>query len=125
MRIPRIAAAAAGTATLLAGAAFAQVTPGVVPGESIYVEPIIASDTYHGGYVTEGDAVLLRDAIVALDNDRAMNGSVLTIVADNGTLVANGITTDLAQASRAEMKLKGIHGGTKVFAWFDSFAGGE
>lgn len=125
MRIQRTLAAAAGVAGLLSGyAAFAQGTTAVVPGESIHVRPLIASETFHGQYVTENDASLLRDTIVALDNDRAMNGAVVTVVADHGTLVANGMTTDVAQASRLEMKLKGIHGGTRVFAWFDSPAGG-
>ena len=99
----------------------------VIPGGIIQVQPTTTFDgaSYHGGYVSEQDGALLDDALAELSVDRAMNGSIVTMVASNGELIVNGSTTDVAQASRMEMKLKALHGGTRVVAWFDSFAGGE
>jgi hypothetical protein len=99
---------------------------GVVPAEKIYVQPATSlHGPYHGGFTGENDEFLLNDAIDAIEKDRAMNGSVVTIVANQGEIIANGTTLDLAQACRLERKLKEVHGAKRVVAWFDSPGGGE
>lgn len=119
MKIQRIVTAAAAAAALSTG--FAAVAQDIVPIERIYVQPANpAFGPYHGGYVTDTDAQLLSDAIGALASDRRMDGSIVTMVANNGELVVNGSTTNVAQASRIETKLKGLAGVTRVTAWFSS-----
>lgn len=117
--IAAVAAAVAGTFSVAAPAAQEPVR--VVPGESIYVVP---HGTMHGGYVTDSDAYLLTDAIDALEADRFTRSAILTIVASNGQLIVNGMA-DVPQGTRIETKLKALHGGTRVFAWFDGAAGGD
>lgn len=126
MKIERVALAAAAAALAASLPALAQTTTyevrTVVPGERIYVEPGNGAP-YHGGYMTEADASLLGGALSALDSDRAMDGSTVTMVANNGELVVNGTATDIAQASRMETKLRRLNGGTHVTAWFNTLGG--
>jgi hypothetical protein len=102
-------------------------TAGAVPAERIYVESVYQPrDAMHGGftghYIGEPDSVQVGNALSAIASDRSMNGAVLTVVSQDGDLVANGTTTDLAQATRLETKLKKM-GAKRVFSWFDSPGG--
>lgn len=121
-----LAAAASSPGTILAQSSNEASTAGAIPGERIYVQSEdVSQGPYHGGYMGYAggsDAVLAGQAVGAIATDRSMNGSVLTILAQNGDIVANGTTTDLAQATRLERKLKAT-GAKHVFSWFDSPGG--
>ena len=96
----------------------------LVPSETIYVQPAPSYPMFHGGYMTQQDEILLNDAMRAIESDGATNTAILTMVASNNELMVSGDTTDVAQSTRIEMKLKALHGGTKVFAFLDSWSGG-
>ena len=113
LAITTVAAVAMGAGLNALAQANEPLSSNVVAGETIYVQP------------TEQDSQLKADAFAAMDADRFTSTALLTIVASNGELTVNGNTTDVAQSSRIETKLKALHGRTKVFAWFDSWAGGE
>jgi hypothetical protein len=121
-----LATAASSPVTILAQGSSDASTAGTMPGERIYVQSEdVSRGPYHGGYMGyagEADSMLAGQAVGAIAADRSMNGSVLTIVAQNGDIVANGTTTDLAQATRLERKLKTM-GAKHVFSWFDSPGG--
>ena len=95
----------------------------VVPGEVILVKPAQPYQ-YRGFAVTEKDAALLNEAVAALNAMPDMNGALVVIVANNGRLSVNGLTRTVDQASRIEMKLKSINGGTKVVGFFDNWNSG-
>lgn len=61
----------------------------------------------------------MSDALGALAAARDMNGVVVTVVANNGELIVNGMAT-VQQGSRIESMFKRLAGGTLVSAWFDS-----
>ena len=116
-----LAAAALGASVDAAAQYQGQYDYPAVPLERIYVQPANPpAGPIHGGFITDTDAVLLSDAVGAVDSDRRLDGSVVTMVADHGVLTVNGTTLNVVQATRMEQKLKGLHGGTRVYSWFDS-----
>ena len=120
MKLQHVVMAAAVAATSAGFGALAQDSTrvqasDVVRGGSIHVQPMDDPASQ--------DAILLGDAVRAIESDRATNTALLTMVANNGQLTVNGNTVDAAQSARIETKLKALHGGTKVSAWFDSWSG--
>src|SRR5438045_9653422 len=114
MKIQRIFVA--GALALASGFAFAadvyyQAAPSpaisAVPGERIYVQPMVPNGSpIHGGFVNDSDAQLLSDAVAVLNSDRTLPGSTATVVAKNGELIVNGTVENIADGYRMENRLK-------------------
>ena len=97
--------------------------PAPVPAEPIFVRPNIRNGSpIHGGYVTPSDSILLNDVVLALDSDRQLKGSTVTIIAKNGELIMNGTADNLIQAARMERIAKNTARGP-VTAWFSTSGG--
>ncbi|MGE5616269.1 MAG: hypothetical protein ACM3X5_05080 [Bacillota bacterium] len=127
MKIQRILIAAALASA--SGGAFAadvyyQATPATpaitaVPGERLYVQPIVPNGSpVHGGFVTDSDAQLLSEAVAVVNSDRTLPGSTATIVANNGELIVNGTVENISDGYRLENRLK-RETGARVIAWWD------
>ena len=112
--------AAAAVALAASFGALAQQDKGapVVRGETIVVTvPNV------GGYVTQQDAVLINDAKRALDRDAFTKTALVSLIANNGELTVIGTTMDTAQSTRVIMKLKGVPGTKKVYAFIEPMSG--
>jgi osmotically-inducible protein OsmY len=72
----------------------------------------------HGGAVTPADNALLGQVLSALDSAPHMEGSTVTVVANNGAITMNGSAKDLVQAGRIERIAKGV-AGANVTAMID------
>jgi hypothetical protein len=86
-------------------------------GEPIYVPGVRPGGPIHGGFVAPGDDKLLGDTIAALSAERDLNNINLTIVANNGELIVNGIAKDYAQQARMERIMKRVASGHATFQW--------
>ena len=125
MKIQRIFVASA--LALASGFAFAadvyyEASPSpaisAVPGERIYVQPVVPNGSpIHGGFVNDSDARLLGDAIAVLNSDRKLPGSTATIVANNGELTVNGTVENIADGYRMENRLKRQTGAHVTAFW--------
>ena len=118
MRHLLIGITALAAATSLGALAQEQNEATVVRGETIVITaPAV------GGYVTEQDAVLIRDATRALERDEATKSALVSLVANHGDLTVVGTTMDVAQSSRVIMKLKDVAGAKKVYAFIEPMTG--
>lgn len=93
----------------------------VIRGETIVVQ----SPYMRGAYLTEKDNALLNTAVRALNADKYTNKALLTVIAQDDQLTVIGTTTDLSQSSRVIMKLKGLPGVRKVYAFLDTMGSGD
>src|SRR5437762_881447 len=94
---------------------YADVDAPAYPSGRIYVAPQVApSGAIHGGAVTAADEALLSDAVAAFAADRRLDGSTVTLVANNGELKLNGSAKDEAQATRMEMLAKKVSNGRAI-----------
>jgi BON domain-containing protein len=119
------------TAALVAlgsvGTAFAQpvvtaIEPAPYPGERIYVPAVRAGSAIHGGFVNVGDERLLNDTVAAINSDRQVAQSIVTIVANNGVLTMSGKVKDPQTGARIERIARRVSGGP-VYSFFDSQVG--
>ena len=124
-----VASAAALTAIGGLAPAFAQTTEvyiapaeSAAPMERIYVPAHLPSGAVHGGYVTFEDQQLLSDAVAAYSDDRGLNGSTVTIVANHGALTVSGSAASADQASRMERIAQKVSGGRST-AFIDPMSG--
>ena len=131
MKIRHLVASAAALAAIGGVApAFAQTTTEVyiapaesaAPMERIYVPAHRPAGRVHGGFVTYQDEQLLSDAVGAYSGDRRLDGSTVTIVANNGHLTVNGSAASLDQAARLEQIARQVSGGRST-TFFDSMSG--
>ena len=90
-----------------------------LPREQIFVAPPVIPNgsPLHGGAVTNADQALLGQVLSALDSAPQMQGSTVTVVANNGEIVMNGSASDLVQAGRIERIAKST--GARVTAMID------
>ena len=130
MKVRQLVASAAALAAIGGMApAFAQTTEVYVapaesaaPMERIYVPAHLPAGAVHGGYVTFEDQQLLSDAVAAYSDDRRLDGSTVTIVANHGALTVSGSAKSVDQAARMERIAKQVSGGRST-TFFDSMSG--
>jgi hypothetical protein len=127
MKIRNVLCSAAALATL-AAPAFAQ-TPvyrdldaPAYPVERIYVPGERDHGALHGGTVAPGDEVLLSDVMNAISSDRRIQGSTVTIVANNGELKLDGNARNNEEAQRIEQIAKRVARGRST-AFFSAQSG--
>lgn len=88
-------------------------------GERIYVPAVRPGSAIHGGWVAPEDEQLLGSAIAAIASERDLNGMTVTMVANNGELILNGIAQNPSQAARVERIAKRVANG-HVTSRFDT-----
>jgi osmotically-inducible protein OsmY len=75
---------------------------------------VAPSNAVHTGAETYGDQQLAADVVAAISADRAMSGSTVTVVVQDGRITLSGSVKDIAQAARAEKIARDVTGGRRV-----------
>jgi osmotically-inducible protein OsmY len=88
------------------------------------IDPLhVPSNTVHTGASTYADHELASEIVAALNRDRTLNGTSVTVVAKDGRVSLSGSARDVAQAARAEKVVRDIAGARAVAGRLD-VAGG-
>jgi osmotically-inducible protein OsmY len=88
------------------------------------IDPMmVPTNTVHSGARTYDDHRLASDIVTALNNDRSLNGTSITVVAQDGRVTLSGSAKDLAQAARVERIARDIAGARAVTGKLDTQGG--
>jgi osmotically-inducible protein OsmY len=89
--------------------------PSFAAREARPIDPMmVPTNTVHSGAHTYDDHQLASDIVAALNGDRALNGTAITVVAKDGRVTLSGSAKDLAQAARAERVAREAAGASPV-----------